>query len=57
MWGGTGLLLAPCREAHTNYFKVKPFLYELDIKDETQMAEKEPFSVLPIRLNGWFVSR
>ena len=35
MWGGTGLLLAPCREAHTNYFKVKPFLYELDIKDET----------------------
>lgn len=52
-WPGTG----PSREAHVNYFKVKHFLYELTIKDETQMAEKEPFSVLPIHLNGWFVSR
>lgn len=56
MWGGTGLVLAPCR-AHTNYFKMKHFLYELNIKDETQMAGKEPSSVLPIDLNGWFVSR
>ena len=52
-WPGTG----PSREAHVNYFKVKHFLYELTIKDETQMAEKDPFSVLPIHLNGWFVSR